>query len=68
MMHQKNQLNMLFQNQNIYTVQEGDYVEVGDVLVDGSAVPHDILRIKGCRSISKLSNKRGSRCLQTSRS
>jgi len=34
------------------TVQEGDYVEVGDVLVDGSAVPHDILRIKGVEALA----------------
>ena len=34
------------------TVQEGDIVEVGDVLVDGSAVPHDILRIKGVEALA----------------
>ena len=34
------------------TVQEGDVVEVGDVLVDGSAVPHDILRIKGVEALA----------------
>ena len=35
------------------SVQEGDYVEIGDVLVDGSAVPHDILRIKGVEALSE---------------
>ena len=34
------------------SVQEGDYVEIGDVLVDGSSVPHDILRIKGIEALS----------------
>ncbi len=34
------------------SVQEGDYVEIGDVLVDGSSVPHDILRIKGVEALS----------------
>ncbi|MFL2679522.1 MAG: DNA-directed RNA polymerase subunit beta' [Alphaproteobacteria bacterium] len=34
------------------TVQEGDKVEVGDVLVDGTAVPHDILRIKGVEALA----------------
>ena len=35
------------------SVQEGDYVEIGDVIVDGSAVPHDILRIKGVEALSE---------------
>ena len=35
------------------TVQEGDLVEVGDVLVDGTAVPHDILRIKGVEALAR---------------
>tara|TARA_B100000029_G_scaffold66400_1_gene59237 strand:- start:1903 stop:2574 length:672 start_codon:yes stop_codon:yes gene_type:complete len=39
------------------TVQEGDYVEVGDVLVDGSSVPHDILRIKGVEALSAYLTK-----------
>ncbi len=34
------------------TVQEGDYVETGDVLVDGTSVPHDILRIKGVEALA----------------
>ena len=33
------------------TVQEGDFVETGDVLVDDS-VPHDILRIKGVEALA----------------
>ena len=39
------------------TVQEGDYVETGDVLVDGSSVPHDILRIKGVEALSNYLTK-----------
>tara|TARA_B100000035_G_scaffold295177_1_gene286043 strand:+ start:468 stop:4607 length:4140 start_codon:yes stop_codon:yes gene_type:complete len=34
------------------TVQEGDFVEIGDVLVDGTSVPHDILRIKGVEALA----------------
>ena len=34
------------------SVQEGDLVETGDVLVDGSSVPHDILRIKGVEALA----------------
>ena len=39
------------------TVQEGDYVEIGDVLVEGSSVPHDILRIKGVEALSDYLTK-----------
>ena len=39
------------------SVQEGDYVEVGDVLVEGSAVPHDILRIQGVEALSSYLTK-----------
>ena len=39
------------------TVQEGDYVEIGEILVDGSAVPHDILRIKGVEALATYLTK-----------
>ncbi len=39
------------------SVQEGDFVEIGDVLVEGSAVPHDILRIKGIEELSNYLTK-----------
>ena len=39
------------------SVQEGDYVEVGDILVDGSPVPHDILRVKGMEALSDYLTK-----------
>src|SRR3546814_16700327 len=29
------------------TVQEGDYVQVGDMLMDGNPVPHDLLEVLG---------------------
>ena len=35
------------------SVQEGDYVEVGDSLMDGSPVPHDILRVLGVEALAK---------------
>jgi DNA-directed RNA polymerase subunit beta' len=33
-------------------VREGDFVEIGDLLVDGNPVPHDILRIKGIEALA----------------
>ena len=30
------------------SVQEGDYVQIGDALMDGNPVPHDILARIGC--------------------
>jgi DNA-directed RNA polymerase subunit beta' len=35
------------------TVQEGDYVQKGDLLMDGNPVPHDILRVMGVEELSK---------------
>jgi len=34
------------------TVQEGDFVKRGDLLVDGHAVPHDTLRILGVEALA----------------
>ncbi len=31
------------------SVQEGDYVQKGDLLMDGNPVPHDILNVHGRR-------------------
>ena len=39
------------------TVQEGDFVEIGDVLVDGNSVPHDILRVKGVEALATYLTK-----------
>ena len=35
------------------SVQEGDYVRVGDPLMDGNPVPHDILRILGVEALAQ---------------
>ena len=32
-------------------IQEGDHVEAGDELIEGSVNPHDILKIKGVRAV-----------------
>jgi DNA-directed RNA polymerase subunit beta' len=34
------------------SVQEGDYVQVGDALMDGNPVPHDILRVLGIEALA----------------
>jgi DNA-directed RNA polymerase subunit beta' len=34
------------------TVQEGDFVEQGDFILDGHPAPHDILRIKGVEALA----------------
>ena len=34
------------------SVQEGDYVEKGDPLMDGNPVPHDILRVMGVEALA----------------
>jgi DNA-directed RNA polymerase subunit beta' len=34
------------------TVQEGDFVEKGDLLMDGHPVPHDILRVMGVEALA----------------
>jgi DNA-directed RNA polymerase subunit beta' len=35
------------------SVQEGDYVQKGDLLMDGSLVPHDILRVMGVERLAE---------------
>ena len=35
------------------SVQEGDYVERGDLLMDGNPVPHDILEIMGVEALAE---------------
>jgi DNA-directed RNA polymerase subunit beta' len=34
------------------TVQEGDYVQKGDLLMDGNPVPHDILKVMGVEALA----------------
>ncbi|WP_417784402.1 DNA-directed RNA polymerase subunit beta' [Terasakiella pusilla] len=36
------------------SVQEGDYVRKGDPLMDGSPVPHDILRVMGVEALAEF--------------
>jgi len=35
------------------SVQEGDYVQIGDALMDGNPVPHDILRVLGVEALAE---------------
>jgi DNA-directed RNA polymerase subunit beta' len=35
------------------SVQEGDFVERGDLLIDGNPVPHDILRVLGIEKLAE---------------
>ncbi len=35
------------------TVQEGDYVQKGDLLMDGNPVPHDILKVMGVEALAR---------------
>lgn len=35
------------------SVQEGDYVEKGDPLMDGNPVPHDILKVMGVEALAE---------------
>ncbi len=35
------------------SVQEGDYVRIGDSLMDGNPVPHDILRVLGVEALAE---------------
>jgi DNA-directed RNA polymerase subunit beta' len=36
----------------LITVQEGDYVQKGDLLIDGNPVPHDILKVMGVEALA----------------
>ena len=35
------------------TVQEGDFVRKGDMLLDGNPVPHDILKVLGMEKLAE---------------
>ena len=35
------------------TVQEGDYIQKGDMLLDGNPVPHDILKVMGVEALAR---------------
>ena len=40
------------------SVQEGDYVQKGDLLMDGNPVPHDILRVLGVEALASYLDQR----------
>ena len=46
-------LTYLIQRGKHLTVMEGDYVRSGEALMDGSADPHDILKVKGIKELAK---------------
>jgi len=48
----KDQVEYLIPKGKHISVQEGDYVQKGDLLMDGNRVPHDILRILGVEELA----------------
>ena len=49
----KDTIDLLIPKGKMLTVQEGDYVRKGDMLLDGNPVPHDILRILGLEKLAE---------------
>ena len=49
----KEAVDLLIPKGKMLTVQEGDYVRKGDMLLDGNPVPHDILRILGLEKLAE---------------
>jgi hypothetical protein len=43
------------------SVQEGDYIEKGEYILDGNPAPHDILAIKGVEALRPTSSTRSRR-------
>ena len=52
-MDEKENIEILIPRAKYLTVQEGDFVKKGDILVDGTPVPHDILRILGVEELAR---------------
>jgi DNA-directed RNA polymerase subunit beta' len=50
---EKDESELLIPRAKYLTVQDGDFVKRGDILVDGTPVPHDILRILGVEELAK---------------
>ena len=48
-----NSFEILIPRSKYLNVQEGDFVKKGDVLVEGTPVPHDILRILGVEELAR---------------
>ncbi len=50
---EKDSFELLISRSKYLNVQEGDFVKKGDVLVEGTPVPHDILRILGVEELAR---------------
>ncbi len=50
---EKDTFELLIPRSKYLNVQEGDFVKKGDVLVEGTPVPHDILRILGVEELAR---------------
>jgi len=50
---EQNSFELLIPRSKYLNVQEGDYVKKGDILVEGTPVPHDILRILGIEELAR---------------
>ena len=50
---EKETFEILIPRSKYLNVQEGDYVKKGDILVEGTPVPHDILRILGVEELAR---------------
>ena len=49
----QNEFELLIPRSKYLNVQEGDFVKRGDILVEGTPVPHDILRILGVEELAR---------------
>ncbi len=52
-MDEKENFEILIPRSKYLNVQENDFVKKGDILVDGTPVPHDILRILGVEELAR---------------
>ena len=50
---EKNSFELLIPRSKYLNVQENDFVKKGDILVEGTPVPHDILRILGIEELAR---------------
>jgi len=50
---EENTFEILIPRSKYLNVQEGDFVKKGDILVEGTPVPHDILRILGVEELAR---------------
>ncbi len=50
---EKDNVELLIPRSKYLNVQEGDFVKRGDILVEGTPVPHDILRILGVEELAR---------------